>query len=76
MGKVDEEWCDLTEEQKAAAGTLGYDEATWDGNGVVGVDEKEWEELTAEEKAAAEILGYTEEEWDEDGVYFVCVCNM
>ena len=64
MVKVDNDWKDLTAEQKAAATTLGYDEATWDGNGKVAVEEKDWEELTVEEQKAASTLGYDEDEWD------------
>lgn len=72
MGKVDADWKDLTAEQSAAATTLGYNEALWDGNGKVAAEEKDFEELSAEEQKAATTLGYDEDEWD--GKYIELRC--
>jgi hypothetical protein len=64
---TNQDWKDLEDSIKAAALTLGYDEAVWDGNGVLEVEGKDWEELTEEQQKAAEILGMDEDDWDEDG---------
>ena len=64
---TNQEWKDLEDSIKAAAETLGYSEAVWDGNGVLEVEDKDWEELTEEQQHAAEILGMDEDDWDEDG---------
>lgn len=67
----DFDWDELTEEVRAAATTLGYDQKLWDGDGKASSDQKDWEELTTEERKAAELLGYTEETWDDDSF---CCC--
>ena len=62
---VDCDWKDFSTEQNAAAITLGYTEAMWDGNGTVALEDKDWAELSDEQKAAATTLGYDEDEWDD-----------
>ena len=50
---------------QASAKTLGYDEALWNGNGQIPIENKDWEELSDEQKKAAEVLGFDEDEWDD-----------
>ena len=67
----DWDWDELSEEVKAAASALGYDQKLWDGDGKPPSEDKDWEELTKAEREGAERLGYTEETWDDDGI---CCC--
>ncbi len=60
-------WEALTAEEITAAELLGYNEALWDGNGKIPLEEKDWDELTPEQRAAAETLGMDEDDWDDDG---------
>jgi len=64
MGKTDVDWADLAADLKAAAETLGYTGAIWDGNGVIPLEDKDWDELTDEQKKSAEALGMDEDEWE------------
>ena len=64
---VDEAWSDLTEAQKAAAKTLGYDKRRWNNNKRVASDDKDWAELSDAEREAATVLGYNQANWDADG---------
>lgn len=61
-------WSELSDEQCAAATTLGYTSSGWDSdaNEHVPADDKYWAELSAAERAAAEVLGYTQQAWDEE----------
>ena len=63
---VDEGWRDLTDVQRAAATTLGYNQKTWNGNKHVKVDDMYWAELSNHEREAATVLGYSQVTWDED----------
>lgn len=51
--------------RQASATKLGYDEALWNGNGKIAIENKDWEELSEEHKKAAELLGFDEDEWDD-----------
>ena len=61
--KDTEKWAELPEEGKAAAATLGFDEARWE-SGERPPTTRLWAALTEDEAAAARVLGYTEEGWD------------
>ena len=55
-------------DERAAAGTLGYTQASWDnGSGneqQPAAASKAWAELTGSQRAAATVLGYTQVNWD------------
>ena len=55
-------WAQLTHDERAAAGVLGYTEETWDGSPAA--TRKAWAQLTEHEQAAARALGYVELSWD------------
>ena len=63
-------WEALTPEEIVAAEVLGYNEALWDGNGKIDLEDEDWDELTPEQRAAAEKLGMNEEDWDDEGKTF------
>jgi polar amino acid transport system substrate-binding protein len=59
------DWAELTPEEQAAWGALGWNETSWQGDAEEPAsEEKDWAELSAEEQAAAQNLGYTEAYWD------------
>lgn len=62
----DNDWSELTQEQRDAAQVLGYDQKKWDKNKKVAAEDKDWDELTRAEQAAARILGHTPKSWDSD----------
>jgi hypothetical protein len=53
---------DLTAEERAAAETLGWDEASWDHK----YENKNWADLPALVQKAATSAGFTQEMWDGD----------
>lgn len=63
---IDAYWADLTDEQKAAAGLLGYTEKSWDGDDEISICDYDWKEMSTEQQEAAKVLGYTKDSWDED----------
>ena len=61
----DLEWSDLSADEQALFGVLGWKEGSWEeDDDAPESDEKDWEELSAKEQAAATKLGFTEELWD------------
>jgi len=63
-----ESWDELTEEEQAAWGVLGWDEENWisDDPTMIPVSETTpWADLSAEEQEAATALGYDEASWAE-----------
>ena len=63
-GVCDDDWGDMTEEQRQAARVLGYNKKAWNKDKKVPADDKGWDELTPEERQAASLLGYTKQLWD------------
>jgi len=59
----DVQWSKLPAKARRAASTLGYDEASWNGN-EWRCDEA-WGDLSAEQRGAAEALGWTERAWED-----------
>lgn len=49
---------------QAAAATIGFDEAKWDGDQQCYIEDTDWADLTQEQKDSVLILGYTAESWD------------
>jgi hypothetical protein len=59
------DWSDLTSAEQELWGTLGWDEASWQGEADEPASEsKDWSELSASEQQAAEQLGYDPAYWD------------
>ena len=58
-------WLQLTEEEKNAAQTLGWDKEEWDNGEKPDSCDLWWSELTTAEQYAATLLGWDKEEWDE-----------
>lgn len=65
-GPTDADWDDLTEEQRKAAQTLGYNKKKWDKGKKVPADDEDWAELKYAQQEAAKTLGYTQASWDAD----------
>lgn len=62
------DYADLTDEEKALWGKLGWDDAAWSADTPETYPETEWSKwaaLTAEQKNALGTLGYDQESWDE-----------
>jgi len=58
-------WSDLTPAERDLWKVLGWDEASWEGEGAEPPSEsKAWSELSDEERRAAERLGYDAKPWD------------
>ena len=66
LAVYDREWGNLTEEQRAAAATLGYTKRKWSNDADTPANDKDWSDLTADEQKAATTLGYTQSRWDSD----------
>lgn len=64
-GAGEKEWQELSSSEQKAATLLGYDEALWNGNGKIAIENKDWEELSDDQKKAAEAIGFDEDEWDD-----------
>merc|ERR1712157_59484 len=67
------DWDDLTNEQKDAALTLGYDESLWCDDFDIYEDdiretylEMNWAELPQDAQSAAQVLGFDQDSWDND----------
>ena len=60
----DKEWPELTEEEQAAAATLGYTQAGWEAGDEPLVCTIAWAELAEAVRAAAQVLGYEQSSWD------------
>ena len=60
-------WDSLTESQRAAWTSLGWDKDRWEGRRAAPASSLQtWSQLTSEQKAAAQHgLGYTQQSWDE-----------
>lgn len=56
-------WADLSEEEMAAAGTLGWNEDNWLQHTTL--TETPYAELTEKQREAVEVLGYDEETWED-----------
>jgi len=58
-------WSDLTPEEQALWGRLGWKKDSWDGKAPPpSTEEMDWGELSPEERKAAEKLGYSRFYWD------------
>ena len=61
------DWNELNAAEQRLWGTLGWSQASWDGDSAEPPSEsKSFNELAEGERNAAEQLGYTEASWDED----------
>lgn len=59
------DWADLTADEQALWETLGWDEASWQGETEAPDSENNaWSDLTDAQRAALEQLGYDEQYWD------------
>ena len=63
-GGKDKEWTDLSVEEQAAAGTLGYNREGWEAGDEPIVCTILWTQLAAAVRSAAVILGYAQSSWD------------
>ena len=73
------DWAQLTEEQKAAASLLGFEESTWDKGEEAPVWRKKWHKLGQEQRDAATLLGWDEARWDEGeswSTFRLCMQNI
>ena len=62
----DKGWNEMSESERSAAATLGWEEDTWEDGVTPATGDKLWGQLSDLEAAAAEILGYDAEKWDEE----------
>lgn len=58
----DKHWADLTDEEKTACETLGWDAISWDDK----YENQAWEDMPEHVQKAAETLGWDQEKWDDD----------
>ena len=64
LGKDKESWAVMNDIEKAAAVSLGYDEAAWEDGLTTDYTDIWWRELSRDKQSAAENLGYDEASWD------------
>mmetsp|Transcript_13422 Transcript_13422/g.29147 ORF Transcript_13422/g.29147 Transcript_13422/m.29147 type:complete len:192 (-) Transcript_13422:162-737(-) len=58
----DKHWHDLTNEEKKACETLGWDAVSWEHK----YDDQSWVDMPKHVQKAAEKLGWNQEKWDDD----------
>ena len=68
VGAFQEDWCDLTPDEQAAAHELGWNQESWDqGEDPTGDEpscvELEWDEMADSQRTAATALGFDESKW-------------
>ena len=65
MGLMHKAWKDLSEDERSAATSLGWNTAEpWDHESFPPITENLWEEMTPDEQKAGEVLGFTGPVWD------------
>jgi len=62
----DKAWGKLTANERTAAVTLGYSEASWENQDSPEASAMHWKKLNDKMRKACQVLGYTQEEWDAD----------
>ena len=60
----DKGWSEMSESERSAAATLGWEEDTWEDGVTPPTGDKLWGELSDLEVAAAKTLGYDADKWD------------
>lgn len=60
-----DEWNDLSEDQKAMWGVLGWDAENWETGEGVSAENVSWHSLSAEQRHAATQLGFSQDAWDD-----------
>jgi hypothetical protein len=68
LGK-DKDWLEMTTEERQAAKTLGWSEASWTDPELLDLSDDSflisWENLAPSKQAAASVLGYSQRDWDD-----------